>query len=424
MQAEIRQPGIFSRYTDVKTQAPYRGQWMNKPIALVALVVMSPILLCAYLAQLVFQVSHKNQIATANHSQHGAAQSKPASQVLVATQSMAKVLAGKISLCGLSNNNQLSKRQIRQLKADYKVKDALIDAASLHHSTGLVEKDDLSLIKAQLNGSQLDYVKLCIKGLFCFLFYQDKQQLARPGTLTLFGLKINNDNMQQAVKWVTQAKEKCAVAVFINAHSVNLAAKSASLKLAINRSDKAFADGSGMRVAAQSAGYHLKDNVNGTDMLPLLCAQAASEGKRIFLLGAKPGVAEKAASNLVKAHPGLNISGCADGYFADTDNCKMIERINQAETDILLVALGSPRQEQWLVKNASTLNCSTALAVGGLFDFFSGDIARAPIWMRELGLEWVWRLLQEPKTKFHRYVIGTPLFLFRTFVLKQHIKGE
>jgi N-acetylglucosaminyldiphosphoundecaprenol N-acetyl-beta-D-mannosaminyltransferase len=83
----------------------------------------------------------------------------------------------------------------------------------------------------------------------------------------------------------------------------------------------------------------------------------------------------------------------------------------------LLVALGSPLQEQWLLKNKERLQCKRALAVGGVFDFYSGNISRSPLWLRELGLEWVWRLIQEPKNKFIRYVVGNPLFLYRTFFL-------
>jgi exopolysaccharide biosynthesis WecB/TagA/CpsF family protein len=87
------------------------------------------------------------------------------------------------------------------------------------------------------------------------------------------------------------------------------------------------------------------------------------------------------------------------------------------------VAMGSPVQEEWLKKHAPQLQCNTALAVGGLFDFYSGNIPRAPLWMRELGMEWVWRLLQEPKTKFKRYIIGNPRFLIQTFILNHTKRG-
>ena len=85
--------------------------------------------------------------------------------------------------------------------------------------------------------------------------------------------------------------------------------------------------------------------------------------------------------------------------------------------------MGSPVQEAWLLEHSAQLKCKTALAVGGLFDFYSGQIARSPLWLREIGLEWVWRLMQEPKEKFTRYVIGNPLFLFRVYVLGLAKKG-
>ena len=101
------------------------------------------------------------------------------------------------------------------------------------------------------------------------------------------------------------------------------------------------------------------------------------------------------------------------------DNDQIVEAINAAQADVLLVALGSPIQEDWVMANRLRLKVGTAIAVGGLFDFLSGNIPRAPLWMRELGLEWVFRLIQEPRVKFTRYVIGNPLFLWRAFVLKK-----
>lgn len=115
----------------------------------------------------------------------------------------------------------------------------------------------------------------------------------------------------------------------------------------------------------------------------------------------------------------MRIAGSHHGYFKAEDNAQIIAQINQSGADICLVAMGSPVQEQWLLDHANQLQCATALAVGGLFDFYSGKIPRAPRWLRELGFEWVWRLIQEPGTKFKRYVIGNPVFLFRTFVMNQ-----
>jgi N-acetylglucosaminyldiphosphoundecaprenol N-acetyl-beta-D-mannosaminyltransferase len=235
--------------------------------------------------------------------------------------------------------------------------------------------------------------------------------------------------MKSAVEWAlapypTESQtNRCKIGYFINANSINLAAHNSVLRKQINRADRCFADGSGMRLAAKHIGVSIYENVNGTDMLPHLCLEAQKTNKSIYMLGAKPGVAAKAAQNLSKKYPNLTVVGTQDGYFSLEQTQDVISDINQSNADILLLAMGSPVQEEWLEKYAPQLKCSTALAVGGLFDFYSGNIARAPMWMRELGIEWVWRLMQEPQTKFHRYVIGNPLFLIQTFIFNRAKRG-
>ena len=233
----------------------------------------------------------------------------------------------------------------------------------------------------------------------------------------LFDIRIDNLTLADAVtkiiapRCTSQAKTVC----FVNVNSFNLAHHDASLKDSINATDYVFADGSGARIAAQRKGYRLLDNVNGTDLLPKLCERAILENKRIYLLGAKPQVAAKAASKLIQQYPGLRVAGSHHGYF-DQNNCSdVINKINESNADILLVAFGSPIQENFLQNHKTKLAVDTVVAVGGLFDFYSGNISRAPLWMRELGLEWIWRLIQEPKAKFNRYVIGNPIFLYRCF---------
>ena len=235
--------------------------------------------------------------------------------------------------------------------------------------------------------------------------------------------------MTDAVDWVmsernsTQALKGCKTSCFANVNSVNLMVNHPKLGENLNGADRCFADGSGLRLAAKTLGINIKDNVNGTDMLPHLCEAAQARGISIYLLGAKPGVAVVTAKNLLKQYPTLRIAGAEHGYFERTQDNNVVERVNDSNAEILLLAMGSPMQEKWLQDNAPQLTCRTALAVGGLFDFYSGQIPRAPMWMRELGFEWVWRLMQEPKSKFNRYVIGNPLFLIRTFIFNRASRG-
>ena len=145
-------------------------------------------------------------------------------------------------------------------------------------------------------------------------------------------------------------------------------------------------------------------------MLPFLCRR----GWSIYLFGAAPGVAEKARERLLADFPMAKIVG-ADHGFCKTpeEESAVIGRINAAKPDILLVAMGVPKQEEWIVSHRAQLNCGIAIGVGGLFDFASGRIPRAPMWMRKLKIEWTYRLYNEPVRLFRRYVIGNPLFIWR-----------
>ena len=168
----------------------------------------------------------------------------------------------------------------------------------------------------------------------------------------------------------------------------------------------------------QVKGTDIPANVNGTDMFPLLCQRPHS----IFLLGARPGVAQRALENATRLFPHARLVGAAHGYFNSPDDERQaIAAVNACRPDILLVALGVPRQELWLAKHRDELHCGAAIAVGGLLDFVSGRIPRAPAWLRRCGLEWTYRLYQEPIRLFRRYVLGNPAFVLR--VLLSRLRG-
>jgi len=123
---------------------------------------------------------------------------------------------------------------------------------------------------------------------------------------------------------------------------------------------------------------------------------------------------------MVQRFPDLRIAGARDGYFTTEEEPAVVAEINDSGAAILLVAFGVPRQELWIASRRNELKTPVCLGVGGLFDFYSGRIARAPVWMREIGLEWVWRMLQEPKRMWRRYIIGNPLFLSRVWRQMRH----
>lgn len=295
----------------------------------------------------------------------------------------------------------------------------LFSLYDLHTLTGLREANHGELIVQHYRSDGLKFnVALVLRTLVAQFLYSGGQLLT-PSHYRLFGVDINNVTMKQAVNCIIAPRllMRTKLCFFINAHSINTRYDQRGFAKTLAQADYRFADGSGIRLASQKVGVRLKDNVNGTDLLPHLCKAAAKKGRSIYLLGAGTDVATATASNLQRTYPNLKIAGCQDGYFKEEETDQVINAINRSGASVLLVALGSPLQEEWLVRHRDQLQVTTALAVGGLFDFYSGNIARAPRWIRELGMEWTWRLMQEPKTKFRRYVIGNPMFLFRTFFL-------
>ena len=232
-------------------------------------------------------------------------------------------------------------------------------------------------------------------------------------TFRLGGVPVDNVSMQDAVSWVCEPSPlRGRVGVFVNAESYNQLRKNPALTTAISTADRVFADGIGVRLAAARLGIHLRDNVNGTDMLPILAAKAAKQGKSIYLLGGRPGVAAQARLKLMTRFPHLKVVGAEHGYFSADQTQEVINRVNAQKPDILLVGFGTPLQETWLKEHRNQLDIGVGLAVGGLLDFASGRIPRAPLWLRRINSEWIYRLIQEPKRMWRRYLLGNFTFSY------------
>lgn len=245
-------------------------------------------------------------------------------------------------------------------------------------------------------------------------------------TIKVFGLTIANETLAEATAAAVAAAKsgQRRIIFFVNAHCINVAAKDPEYHRAIPSADRIYADGIGMKIAARLAGFDLADNVNGTDMFPKLCGIAEQEGVSLALLGARPGIAERCAANMKGIFQDLRIPLVQDGYFKPGDEPAVIERINQSGAGILLVAFGVPGQELWIARNAGRIRTPVILAVGGLFDFYSGLRKRAPWLLRKAGLEWTFRLAQEPVRLFSRYILGNPLFLLRALALRAAGRGS
>jgi N-acetylglucosaminyldiphosphoundecaprenol N-acetyl-beta-D-mannosaminyltransferase len=201
---------------------------------------------------------------------------------------------------------------------------------------------------------------------------------------------------------------------FANAHTLNLAASDRTYRQVLRAADCVFGDGTGVRWAGYLQGVRVQDNLVGTDLVPALFRETAGRDYRYFLLGSDQETVRRAARYAAETFPGWTQAGFHHGYLTTADlTAAAIRQINQSQPHVLLVGLGNPLQERWIHTHRHVLKVPVCMGVGGLFDYWAGNVARAPKWLRGLGHEWIWRLWEQPADKAKRYLVGNPLFLMR-----------
>lgn len=235
-------------------------------------------------------------------------------------------------------------------------------------------------------------------------------------TVSIFGVPITICTLIEGINLIEDIiqKKKTKLVVLANAYTLNLAHEKSDYKNVL-RTGLVLRDGTGLSWAIKRKGILPLHNFVGTDFLPHFCKFTAHKGYRIFFLGARPGVAEAAAKRLESLASGLIIAGYYHGYFSEDSTDEIISRIEQTGSDILLVAMGNPRQELWIANNIYRLNVPVCIGVGAFFDYLGGRAARAPQWMLNAGIEWVSRLAMEPKRLWRRYLIGNVKFIMRVY---------
>jgi N-acetylglucosaminyldiphosphoundecaprenol N-acetyl-beta-D-mannosaminyltransferase len=204
-----------------------------------------------------------------------------------------------------------------------------------------------------------------------------------------------------------------ALIAYINAHSINLATQNAAYRDILVGSDLNLNDGSGVALAARIQGRRFKENLNGSDFNGDILRLAARLGWPVYLLGAVEGVADRAADRLRSQTEGLNIVGTHSGYWQESSAGDVAATIRASGADLVMVAMGNPRQEEWLATHLESTGARVGVGVGAFLDFTAGVVPRSPGWMNRFGVEWLWRLLQEPRRLWRRYIVGNPLFLAR-----------
>jgi N-acetylglucosaminyldiphosphoundecaprenol N-acetyl-beta-D-mannosaminyltransferase len=199
--------------------------------------------------------------------------------------------------------------------------------------------------------------------------------------------------------------------VTINPEFVMEARRNSAFRRVLAAADLATPDGFGLLLAARWRGELLQGRVTGVELVARIAEEGARRGWSVFLLGAAPGVAERAAAALQARAPGLRIAGCYAGSPRPADEASIRARIAAARPDVLLVAYGHPAQDLWIARNQPLLRVPVAIGVGGAFDYLAGVVPRAPAWLRRLGLEWLYRLLRQPG-RWRRILTAVPLFLW------------
>ncbi|WP_315002880.1 WecB/TagA/CpsF family glycosyltransferase [uncultured Selenomonas sp.] len=233
--------------------------------------------------------------------------------------------------------------------------------------------------------------------------------------VNILGVDVDAVTMAEAVDVVRRAMDTRAgvMVATANAEMLMRATHDEELRRILNASALVVPDGAGTVWAARHLGHAMPERVAGYDLAQELLRRAPAEGRRVYFFGSAPGVAEKAKAKAEQMYPGIEIVGVRNGFFSPADNATIIAEIRAACPDLLLVALGVPKQEKWIAAHLAELDVPVAIGVGGTLDVMAGVMKRAPHWMQKAKLEWLFRGLMQPKR-------AGRLLALPKFVLKVH----
>jgi N-acetylglucosaminyldiphosphoundecaprenol N-acetyl-beta-D-mannosaminyltransferase len=226
-------------------------------------------------------------------------------------------------------------------------------------------------------------------------------------------VEIDNVSQQEAVeaidRMIAGGGSHCLYVV--NASKLVEARRNDRLRRMLAGADLVTADGMSVVWAARLLGRPLKERVTGIDLFERLVGHAAGRGLSVYLLGAREEAVRGVVERFTAEHPALRVAGYRDGYFGAGESERVAEAIRESRADMLFVAMGSPRQEEWIAAHLERSGVRFAMGVGGSFDHLSGRARRAPAWMQRAGLEWLHRLLRGPRGRWRRYLVGNTMFI-------------
>ena len=235
----------------------------------------------------------------------------------------------------------------------------------------------------------------------------------------ILGVNVNSLTMAQAVEAVQQfsAEKKVALVATANAEMLMRSTQDEELKDILNQADLVVPDGAGTVWAAGHLGEPMPERVAGFDLAQELMREAPARGDRIYFFGSAPGVADKAKAKAEELYPGIQVVGTRNGFFTEVDEPGIIAEIKAARPDILLAALGVPKQEKWLKKHMQELQVPVSIGVGGTLDVMAGVMERAPLWMQKAKLEWLFRGLKQPSRAGR--LLALPKFVLKVVASKK-----
>jgi N-acetylglucosaminyldiphosphoundecaprenol N-acetyl-beta-D-mannosaminyltransferase len=231
--------------------------------------------------------------------------------------------------------------------------------------------------------------------------------------IQLLGTQLDPMTLDEAVAAVDEAiaARRPLINASLNAAKIVRLQRDSVLRGAIEACDLITADGVPVVWAGRLLGLRIPERVNGTDLMERLLGHATERGYSVFFLGARPDVLERACAEVARRHPGLRIAGKRHGYFAAAEEEEVVAEVAAAAPDILFVALETPQKELFQARHREALGVPFTMGVGGSLDVLAGLRRRAPVWAQRAGLEWLFRLLQEPRRLFRRYLVGNSLFV-------------
>jgi N-acetylglucosaminyldiphosphoundecaprenol N-acetyl-beta-D-mannosaminyltransferase len=233
-------------------------------------------------------------------------------------------------------------------------------------------------------------------------------------TRKVLGFDVHCITMEEAVQHCLasiRGDRRPRIIATLNAGVLVRARKHERLRRALIASELVLADGKPVFWIARALGGHSARRVTGVDLMDTLIRLAAREGLRLYFLGARPEVNQELVRKVAEEHGGAVIAGARDGYFPRDQDQEVIRAIRESRADILFVGMPTPFKEVWTHENLEALGTPVVLPVGGSFDVLSGFTRRAPVWMQETGLEWLWRLMMDPQGKFMYYLKTHPVFI-------------